>query len=110
MDVSASAAEVGTERPARYGKQLVAHLSRRSGGEWSEDDGQGWIQLGDGRAVLASGPGVLRIRIEGPGADLERIEDVVGRHLVRFGTKDELVVRWVRDSGEPGTEQRSTES
>jgi hypothetical protein len=31
---------------------------------------------------------------------------VVGRHLVRFGTRDELVVRWVRADGSPGSEQR----
>jgi hypothetical protein len=35
------------------------------------------------------------------------LEDVVGRHLVRFGTKDELVVEWRRESGEPGTTQRN---
>ena len=38
---------------------------------------------------------------------LDRLEEVVGRHLVRFGTKDELVVEWRRDNGEPGSSQRS---
>lgn len=32
MGISASAADVDTDRPARYGKQLVAHLSRRNAG------------------------------------------------------------------------------
>ncbi|MFE4967459.1 hypothetical protein [Streptomyces sp. NPDC056660] len=49
-----SAARVTTDRPARYAKQLAAHL---------------------------------------------------GRHLVRFGTRDELLVEWHRDNGEPGTTQ-----
>ncbi|WP_374935444.1 DUF2218 domain-containing protein [Streptomyces resistomycificus] len=40
---------------------------------------------------------------------LDRLEDVVGRHLVRFGAKDELVVEWRRDTGEPGTTQRKAE-
>ena len=31
------------------------------------------------------------------------MEDVVGRHLVRFGTRDELVVEWVREGGAFGT-------
>ena len=51
-----SAAVVATDRPERYGKQLVAHLSRRHGGAWSETDQEGWIQLGAGRAELRSGP------------------------------------------------------
>ena len=29
--------------------------------------------------------------------DLSQLEDVVGRHLVRFGERDELTVRWERD-------------
>jgi uncharacterized protein len=35
-------------------------------------------------------------------AELVHIEDVVGRHLVRFGERDELVVSWVRADGSPG--------
>lgn len=37
------------------------------------------------------------------------MEDVVGRHLVRFGTRDELIVEWVRSHGGPGSVQRKTE-
>jgi hypothetical protein len=32
-------------------------------------------------------------------------EDVVGRHLVRFGERDELQVQWVRSDGAAGTTQ-----
>jgi uncharacterized protein len=104
-----SEALVATDRPARYGKQLVAHLSRRNGGEWSEQDERGRISFGEaGHAELASEPGGLRLAVEGEAADLGRLEDVVGRHLVRFGTRDELTVRWSRSDGEPGTEQRNT--
>jgi hypothetical protein len=39
--------------------------------------------------------------------DLARLEDVVGRHLLRFGARDELHVRWSRSDGQPGTEQYS---
>jgi len=31
-------------------------------------------------------------------AGLDRVEDVTGKHLVRFGEKDELVVEWQRES------------
>ena len=42
-------------------------------------------------------------------AGLDRLEDVVGRHLVRFGTKDELVVQWQRSDGTSGSRQELTE-
>lgn len=100
-----SAAEVATERPGRYAKQLVAHMSRRNGGEWSDVDERGWIQLGAGRAELSCEPATLHLRVEGETAALPQLEDAIGRHLVRFGTKDELVVRWTRSDGTAGTEQ-----
>lgn len=108
MQPSGSTAGVSTDRPARYGKQLVTHLSRRNGGGWSVAEEIGWVALGDGRADVSCAPGELRLRVEGAPADLDRLEDVVGRHLVRFGARDELVVTWVRDDGAPGTEQRNT--
>ncbi|MGH8960001.1 MAG: DUF2218 domain-containing protein [Jatrophihabitantaceae bacterium] len=104
-----STAEVPTDRPNRYGKQLIAHLSRRSAGEWSDETGTGWITFDAGRAELNSSDGALLLRVAGDPDNVARLEDVVGRHLVRFGARDELVVSWVRDDGTPGTEQRKTE-
>ena len=37
------------------------------------------------------------------------IEDVVGRHLVRFGARGELVVRWLRPDGSAGREYAYTD-
>ena len=54
--VTSSRADVSTDRPGRYAKQLVSHLGRRNGGEWSDENGTGWIQLRTGRAFLASRP------------------------------------------------------
>jgi uncharacterized protein len=102
-----SEALIVTDRPARYGKQLVAHLSRRNAGEWSDSDRRGWIEFADGRAELSCTPDALHLSIRGNEDDLAHLEDVVGRHLVRFGTRDELHVCWFRGDGEPGTEQRS---
>jgi hypothetical protein len=102
---SRSEALVATDRPARYGKQLVAHLGRRGGGEWSETEERGSITLGIGRAELFCKADGLHLAIEAEPAELDRLEDVVGRHLVRFGTRDELHVRWTRADGTPGTEQ-----
>jgi hypothetical protein len=102
-----STASVPTERPARYGKQLVSHLTRRSGsGEWDEDGGTGWIEFTAGRLTLVSADGSLDMELTAPPSDADRMEDVVGRHLVRFGTRDELVVRWIRSDGTDGSVQR----
>jgi hypothetical protein len=103
-----SSARVPTDRAGRYGKQLVAHLSRRSSGAWDDTADRGWISMGSGRVELAGGPESLDIELRGAEEDVERLEDVVGRHLVRFGARDELVVAWVRADGTPGTEQRNS--
>ncbi len=105
--IGRSEALVATDRPARYGKQLVAHLGRRIGGEWSESDERGTITLGTGRAELSCSAGGLHLAVEGEPDSLAVLEDVVGRHLVRFGARDELHVRWSRADGTPGTEQHA---
>jgi hypothetical protein len=106
---SRSEALVATDRPGRYGKQLVAHLTRRNVGEWSDTAQRGHIAFGAGRADLSCETEGLRLSVEAdPSAgpeELARLEDVVGRHLVRFGTRDELHVQWTRADGTPGTEQ-----
>lgn len=104
-----STAEVATERPARYGRQLVSHLTRRASGEWSDDEQQGSIDFTDGRATLSCAPGALLLSVQAAPDSVARLEDVVGRHLVRFGARDELVVRWVRADGTAGTERRKQE-
>ncbi len=107
-DLVVSTASVATDRPGRYAKQLVAHLSRRSAGEWAEQTGTGWIEFSEAKALLASGDGFLELTVHAKPDQLARFEDVVGRHLVRFGSRDELVVHWQRADGTPGTEQRHT--
>ena len=41
------------------------------------------------RGTLTAGAGALELRIDG--TELDRWEDVMGRHLVRFATRDELI-------------------
>jgi len=105
----ASTARVVTDRPARYGKQLVSHLGRRSEGAWDDEAGSGWIDFGESRAELTAGADALDIRLDATPERLAAMEDVVGRHLVRFGARDELVVRWTRSDGTTGTVQRNSE-
>ena len=102
-----STALVATDRPGRYGKQLVSHLSRRNGGQWSDTDGSGWIDFGSGRAEVSSTEEGLALSLAADGPDLARLEDVIGRHLVRFGARNELRVAWTRENGEPATVQQN---
>ncbi|RJQ76013.1 DUF2218 domain-containing protein [Pseudonocardiaceae bacterium YIM PH 21723] len=101
-----SQARVDTDRPSRYAKQLVSHLGRRVEGEWSEESGTGRLSFPDGTATLTAQPDALLLDVDGDADHIERLEDVVGRHLVRFGAKDELVVEWQRDTGEAGLVHR----
>lgn len=103
-----SIARVATDRPGRYGKQLASHMNRKAVGVWDTEAEQGSITFGDvAVAQLRAEPGVLIFDIEAPAEVVERYESVVGRHLVRFGAKDELVCQWERSDGTPGSVQRN---
>ena len=105
-----SEAVVETDRGGRYGKQLAAHLGRRLDTSWDESHNEGFVHLVDGRCDLRADGHTLRLAAHtdpslAPTAAaelLDRIEDVVGRHLVRFGARDELVVAWQRSDGTAG--------
>lgn len=108
-DSPASEAVVATTRPARYGKQLTSHLGRRARAEWDEQAERGTIAFGDAgdHAELTCRPGELGMALSAAPETVERLEDVLGRHLVRFGTRDELVVQWRRADGTAGSRQEN---
>ena len=93
-----STARVRTSTPARYAKQLVSHLGRKTAfahdeaaGTWTTTAGlvTGTIAVGDHELVLtASGPDA---------ATTAQVEHALGSHLERFGAKQELSVTWQRD-------------
>lgn len=107
--VITSKALVSTERAGRYGKQLASHLGRRATAEWDESAGHGTIDFGGAKAELTAEAAGLRLTLTTPPEDVERFEDVLGRHLVRFGAKDELSCRWTRSDGSAGTEQHNAD-
>jgi uncharacterized protein len=95
-----SVAEVPTDAAARYAKQLLAHLGHKVAVEEIEGEPQG------GRLVFAYGaasvlPGPDRLTLRASAADAEslaRVQDVVSRHLQRFGARRAIVVAWETDS------------
>ncbi|MFZ1382563.1 MAG: DUF2218 domain-containing protein [Scrofimicrobium sp.] len=95
---------VETDRPERYAKQLVSHLSRKCQAEEVENGTR--LRLGLPEGLFGYGT-VLVVKDEDDSAEslvllaeaddqemLERVEHVVGSHLARFGEKDGLIVEW----------------
>ena len=99
-----SNASVSTQRPTRYGKQLVSHMSRKILGSW---DGQsGHLDFnGGGDVRLSCQDDSLTLELSCTESEVERLEHVVGVHLARFGSKDALAVAWKRGDGPEGTVQ-----
>jgi hypothetical protein len=94
MTVHASRADVATTTPARYAKQLVSHLGRKV--EFRVDGDTATAELAGGTGTVISGDTTLTLIAEAPDAEsLARVQDVLGRHLERFGQRNELSVTWV---------------
>ena len=86
-------AEVPTDAPERYAKQLVSHLGRRL--TWVTDGDTSRAAIGAGLGTVVVGSGMLTLRAEAPDAEtLARIQHVLGSHLERFGQRNELIVTW----------------
>jgi hypothetical protein len=89
-----SRAEVATDRPSPYLLQLAKHFRHKL--DVTFDAERGTIPFAFGRAELSTAQGVLVLEAVADSAEgLERVEQVVGSHLERFGRRDELAVRWV---------------
>jgi hypothetical protein len=84
---------VEINRPARYGKQLVQHLSRRSGGSWDESHGEGWMDIDGTRVLVATTPDALTLQIDADDAMQSTVQEVVARHLLHFA-KEPITISW----------------
>ena len=88
----AAVAEILTDAPARYAKQLVSHLRRTS---WHTEGDTSTADLAGGIATVTVGTGVLTLRAKAGDMDtLQRIQQVLGSHLERFGQRNDLTVVW----------------
>lgn len=84
---------VVTKSPERFIKQLASHLGRKL--EVSSVDSATVIGFDGGCCELRASEAALEMRAAAESPDaLERVQDVVGRHLERFGTREGLVVSW----------------
>jgi hypothetical protein len=94
-----SRADVHTDAPARYAKQLVAHLGRKV--DFAVDGTTSTAHFGTTTGQVVVGDGVLTLLASGSDPDgVTRVEHVLGSHLERFGQRNELTVRWNRTTTE----------
>jgi uncharacterized protein len=92
-DQATASARVATTAADRYAKQLASHLGRRSEVRNTTDGTV--IVLTNGECRVVSRPECLELHASAPTRDeLERVMEVVGRHLERFGQRSELTVVW----------------
>ena len=93
-----SSAVVATDAPGRYAKQLLSHLGRKNTVEPLVDAPEGGrLVFAYGSAALRPQDGQLRMEASAPDAEgLAHVEDVLQRHLERFGARAELAVEWQR--------------
>jgi hypothetical protein len=88
-----SRAEVATDKPVPYMRQLCKHFGHKV--DASFDDDSGYIQFDFGRCELHAHNGTLTLDVSAADAQShERMERVIGSHLERFGRRDELSVAW----------------
>lgn len=90
----ASTASVATDAAARYAKQLVAHLGRKVP-VVSLPDGTSRLTLSAGTGTVWALDDALVLGAEAEDEDaLANVQDVLSRHLIRFGARRELSVEW----------------
>ena len=88
-----SHADVTTSRPGRYIKQLVSHFGNKITTKATDTGGE--LEFDFGQCHLAATKTGIRLVASAPSqSQLATVQDVVGRHLERFGAADGLVVTW----------------
>ena len=94
-----SRADVVTDAPGRYAKQLVSHLGRKV--EFVHEatsTGDTWTaHVAGAVARITVADRLLVLQAEAPEPEsLARLEGALGNHLERFGQRRELTVTWQR--------------
>jgi uncharacterized protein len=88
-----SQATVSTEKPVPYMRQLCKHFGHKVDAVFTDDSG--YIDFEAGRCDLRAGDGELLLTVTAETEEnRERLRNVVGSHLERFGRRDELSVTW----------------
>ncbi|HYC17666.1 MAG TPA: DUF2218 domain-containing protein [Pseudolabrys sp.] len=88
-------AEIATPGASRYLQQLCKHFAHKL--PVTFDPHAGKIEFSMGECSLDASENVLTISLTSPDdSQLERLKDVVTRHLVRFAFREDLQIDWRR--------------
>ena len=88
-----SRADVATDAPARYAKQLVSHLGRKLAFTGDGITAPATAVIGAATAGVVVGEGVLTLEAAGDDeGSVARVEHVLGSHLERFAQREALTV------------------
>ena len=88
-------ASVATDAAQRFAKQLASHLGRRA--EVREEPDGTRVMFGNGSCLMQSLDTTLELAaVADDDEALDRVTDIVGRHLERFGQRSGLTVVWLR--------------
>lgn len=88
-----STADVPTPRASRYLQQLCKHFQHKRPATFDERAGHIVFPIGD--CHLRASDDTLTLSLEAPdGPRLEQLQDVVGRHLLRFAFREEMRIDW----------------
>jgi len=91
--MATATARVTTEQPRRYLGQLCKHFAHKL--PVTLEEARGSIAFPMGTCRLEAAEGLLLLRAEADGAEaLERLQDVVGRHLLRFAFRAPPTIDW----------------
>ena len=107
-----SIAVVATDASARYGKQLLSHLGHKVKVEPLPDQPApaGRLVFAYGIGTVLPQPGQLVLRATAADTEsLAHVQDVLQRHLEKFGARKELVVTWGPVETEPDAAPAGTE-
>ena len=88
---------VVTSRPQRYIKQLVSHFGNKASTELTDEGGKLHFDFGT-CDLKAAATGIEMVATAPDASQLDTLKDVVARHLIRFGSNDELEVAWAPGS------------
>ncbi len=103
MTTHLSRADVLTDSPARYAKQLVSHLGRKVA--FGTDGPTSTATVNDMTLAITVAEAVLTLTVTGPDPSaMARGEHALGSHLERFGARRELSVTWTRTTIPAATE------
>jgi len=88
-------ADIPTEWGSRYLGQLCAHFAHKPELDVVRQEDSGVIRFPSGECSLSATADTLRLRLDcRDRMALDRLQEVIDKHLQRFAFRDPLVIDW----------------